>query len=132
MSTTPFVAVTRHDVDRLNAKRVGGPERGRDVAEVAEPFDDKADGVAPVPNHAPEPPPPVLRDAWREHLDDLGAGQNGAVLRAEGVEVGEPARRMRLVREKRLAVHLHERGDTVGAGEELVDGRRLELGFLGG
>jgi len=132
MSTTPFVGVTRHDVDGLNAERVGGPERRRHVAEVAEPFDDKADGIAPVPNHAPKPPPPVLGDAGCEDLNDLGASQNGAVLTAEGVDVGEPARHMRVVREKRLAVHLHERGDTVGAGEEVLDGRILEFGFFGG
>lgn len=132
MSTTPFVGVTRHDVDGLNAESVGGPESSRDVAKVAEPFDDKADGIAPVPNHAPKPPPPVLRDAGREDLDDLGAGQNGAILTAEGIEVGEPARQVRLVRKKKLAVHFHERGDTVGAGEEVVDGRRLEFGFFRG
>lgn len=108
----PFVVITRDDVDGLDAERVGGAEGGGDVAEVAEAFDDEAERVAPVPDDAPEPPPPFLGDAGSEGVDDLSTGQNGAVAAAKGVEVGEPARRVGV--EERLAVHLHERGDSVG------------------
>lgn len=116
-------------MDGLDTKRVRGPERGGDVAEVAEPFHDEADRVAPVPNHAPEPLPPVVGDAGREGLDDLGAAQNAAVSAAVGVEVREPAN-VRLVREKRLAVHLHQRGDAVGTREEVLNARRLGFRFF--
>ena len=64
-------------MDGLDAKRVRGPERGGDVAEVAEPFHDE-----------------------------------------------------RLVREKRLAVHLHQRGDAVGTREEVLNARRLGFRFF--
>lgn len=76
----------------LHAERVGGAERGGDVAEVGEPFHHKANGVAPVANGSPNPVPPRLEDVRLQHLDDLPAGQlRGAGQRGpERVQVWEP------------------------------------------
>lgn len=55
----PF-RVARDDVKRLKPERVRRPAHGRYVPEIAQPFDDQADGVAPIPHDIPKPLlPPV-------------------------------------------------------------------------
>jgi len=91
-TSAPFAAITGYDVHGLHAERVGGAERGRDVAEVGEAFHHKANGVAPVANGSPNPVPPRLEDVRLQHLDDLPAGQlRGPGRRGpERVQVREP------------------------------------------
>jgi len=90
-TSAPFAAITGYDVHGLHTERVGGAERGRDVAEVGEAFHHKANGVAPVANGSPNPVPPRLEDVRLQHLDDLPAGQLRAPGRGpERVQVREP------------------------------------------
>jgi len=90
-TSAPFAAITGYDVHGLHAERVGGAERGRDVAEIGEAFHHKANGVAPVANGSPNSVPPRLEDVRLQHLDDLPAGQLRAPGRGpERVQVREP------------------------------------------
>lgn len=104
-------------MDGLDSKCIGGTERGGDVAEVREAFDDETDGVAPSDNGLPHPLLPSVLNVRVQRLDNLPAPQSHR-SHSKDVKIREPTIRFR----KPPAIHLHESLDAVGVGEQLLDG----------
>lgn len=108
-------------MNRLKPERIGGPECGRDVAEIAQPFDHQTHRVAPVLHHPPEPLLPHIQYVRIQSFQNLSAVEISIFPAAELIEVWEPPTAA-LVCGLRAALHFHQASDVVFLLEQLLHG----------